>query len=281
MSNYYCTMAGLPELRLSDTEPGYSIKALRQELQAEMGRRDAKLLHFLYLGHDCRNLVALLRNADAELEENGNYSREELTELIAQADEVDLGQSSYPQFMLQFVRDYAQSHDQQGWLAEDEILVRYYDYCTRHCADGLMRRWYRLNLDVTNLMTALIARRQGWRVADYVKGEGEVANAIRTSDAADFGLSGLYDFVPEVMKIVDEEDPVRKERMLDELKWAWLETETFADTFSVEAVFAYLCRLEIQERWSHLDPEQGRETFEHIINDLRAEAEVPAEFVRK
>lgn len=280
MSNYYCIMAGLPELKLSDTQPGYSIEALRQELQAEIGNRDAALLRFLFLQHDCRNLVALLRNEGAELEPNGNYSREELMELIAQADEVELGRSQYPQFMLQFVRDYAWCHERQGWYAEDELLLRYYQYCTQHCADGLMRRWYQLNLDVTNLMTAMIARRQGWTVADYVKGEGEVADMIRTSDQRDFALSGLYDFVPQVMKIVDEDDPVRKERMLDALKWEWLETETFADAFSVEAVFAYLCQLEIQERWSHLDPVQGRETFEQIINDLRGEAKVPSEFLR-
>lgn len=281
MGNYYCIMAGLPELKLSDTQPGYSITELRQELQAEMGRRDATLLRFLFLQHDCRNVVRLLRNPEAELEENGNYGRSELLELIAQADEVEVGQSRYPQFMLQFVRDYAQNHELKGWYAEDEILLSYYLYCTEHCKDGLMRRWYQLNLDVTNLMTAMIARRQGWRVADYVKGEGEMTDMLRTSDARDFGLSGLYDFVPEVMKIVDEEDPVRKERMLDALKWEWLETETFADTFSVEAVFAYLCRLEIQERWSHLDPEEGKETFEQIIHDLRGEAEVPSEFIIK
>jgi hypothetical protein len=83
------------------------------------------------------------------------------------------------------------------------------------------------------------------------------------------------------MKIADEEDPVKKERLLDALKWQWLEVETFADAFSVEAVFAYLCKLEILERWSHLDPEQGRETFEQIIRDLRSEAEVPNEFIIK
>ncbi|MBQ7571997.1 MAG: DUF2764 family protein [Bacteroidaceae bacterium] len=281
MANYYCIMAGLPELKLSDTEPGYSIAALRQELQAELGRRDERLLQFLFLQHDCRNLVALLRNPEAGLEENGNLDRDGLLELIAKADEVEVGQTAYPGFMLQFVRDYAQNHDREGWYAEDEMLLRYYEHCTRNCKDGLMRRWYRMNLDVTNLMTAMIARRQGWNVRDYVKGEGEVADMLRTSEQRDFGLSGLYDFVPQVMKIVDEDDPVRKERMLDALKWEWLATETFADTFSVEAVFAYLCQLEIQERWSHLDVEQGRETFEQIISDLRSEAEVPSEFIRK
>ncbi|MDE5787144.1 MAG: DUF2764 domain-containing protein, partial [Bacteroidaceae bacterium] len=55
----------------------------------------------------------------------------------------------------------------------------------------------------------------------------------------------------------------------------------FQNPFSIEAIFAYLCRLEIQERWARLDVEQGKETFQKIINDLRGEAQVPEEFIRK
>ena len=280
MSNYYCLMAGLPDIHLSDTKPGYSIAELREALQAEIGKCDERLLHFLFLRHDCQNVVRLLKDSEAELEPNGNYTREQLQELIELAAEVDLGKTDYPQFLIDFVREYGEQAGQEGWYAEDEVLMQYYCYCTQRCGNALMRRWYQLNYDVTNFMTAMIARKQGWKVADFVKGEGEVQEMIRTNDAKDFSLSALYDFVPEVMKIVDEDDPVRKEQMLDALKWNWLETETFGDTFSVEALFAYLCKLEIQERWSHLDVEQGKETFERIIKDLRSEAEVPAEFLR-
>lgn len=281
MSNYYCIMAGLPELQLSDTKPGYSIAQLREDLQAEIGRHDEWLLQFLFLRHDCQNLVSLLRNPEAELETTGFYTAEQLSELVEDARGIDLGTSAYPQFLRQFVTDYDQNANREGYYPEDEVLRAYYDYCTKHCSDGLMRRWYQLNYDVTNIMTAMIARRQGWKVGDYVKGDGEVQEMIRTNDAKDFNLGSLLPYLPEIMKIVDEEDPVRKERMLDAFKWMWLEEQTFADTFSIEAVFAYLCKLEIQERWARLDVEQGKETFEQIINDLRSEAEVPEEFIRK
>ena len=288
MANYYCLMAGVPELHLTDTKPGYSITELREALQTEIGKRDERLLHFLFLRHDCQNLVHLLNDLkdskdskDLKDSIEGNYSRDELVQLIEEAQGVDLGISCFPKFMLQFVREYTEKHGTEGYYAEDEILLHYYQYCTEHCPNKLMRRWYQLNFDVTNIMTALIARKQGWRVSDFVKGDGEVQEMISKNDSRDFNLSGLYDFVPQVMKIVDEDDPVRKEQMLDALKWEWLETETFGDTFSIEAVFAYLCRLEIQERWSHLDVEQGRETFERIISDLRSEAQVPEEFILK
>jgi len=46
----------------------------------------------------------------------------------------------------------------------------------------------------------------------------------------------------------------------------------------MEAVFAYLCKLEMQQRWAKLDPEKGKETFRRIIDNLRSEARVPEEF---
>lgn len=283
MANYYCIMAGLPDLKLSDTKPGYSISELREQLRPEMGSKDKSLLHFLFLQHDCRNLVKLLRYPDTteKMEDNGNYDHEQLKELLAEANEIDLGTSRYPQFMVQFAREYGENKDKAGYYAEDEILLLYYRHCTENCPNALMREWYQLNFDVTNIMTAMIARRQGWRVTDYVKGEGEVQEMIRTNDTHDFNLGQVYGYIAEIMKMVDEEDPVRKERMLDAFKWAWLDERTFQNPFSVEAVFAYLCKLEIQERWARLDVEQGKETFQKIINDLRGEAQVPEEFIRK
>ena len=290
MANYYCIMAGLPELQLSDTKPGYSIAQLREELQAEIGRYDERLLQLLFFRHDCQNLVDLLRTVKDvndlkdfkdTIDQEGNYTCEQLAELVEDARGIDLGTSVYPQFMRQFVADYDQNASREDYYPEDEVLLAYYDYCTKHCSDSLMRRWYQLNYDVTNIMTAMIARRQGWKVSDYVKGDGEVQEMIRTNDAKDFNLGSLLPYIPEIMKIVDEEDPVKKEKMLDAFKWMWLDEQTFADTFSIEAVFAYLCKLEIQERWAQLDVEQGKETFEKIINELRSEAQVPEEFIRK
>ena len=52
----------------------------------------------------------------------------------------------------------------------------------------------------------------------------------------------------------------------------------FFNIFSIEAVFAYLCKLDMLARWDKLDVETGKETFRQIIENLRGEARVPEEF---
>ena len=83
------------------------------------------------------------------------------------------------------------------------------------------------------------------------------------------------------MKIVATEDPVAKEKAIDAFKWMWLDDATFFDPFSIEAVFAYLVKLDMLERWAILDVEEGKKTFRSIIENLRKSAQVPEEFKRK
>ena len=278
MANYYCMIAGLPDIDLQDTKPGVGIEDMREQCEEVLSEQDKKLLFYFFLHFDCVNLVKLLKDPEAEITQMGNFSLEQLRDLITSAREINFNVHRYPAFMSIFARKYAFNKDKAGYFPEDEMAFQFLDYAIRTCPNRMMRRWYKLNLDITNILTAMLARSQGWSVGDFIKGEGEVQEMIRENKTKDFNLGLEFDYVPQLMKIVDEEDPVRKEKMIDAFKWVWLDDRTFFEPFSMEAVFAYLCKLQMLERWAKLDVEQGKETFRKIIDDLRGEAKVPEEF---
>ena len=271
-------IAGLPEIDLQDTKPGMSIEDMREQCEEQLTQQDKKLLFYFFLHFDCVNLVKLLKNPEASIDQWGNFSLDQLRDLITSATELNFNVHRYPSFMSIFAREYAFNRDKAGYFPEDEMAYQFLDYAIRTCPNRMMRRWYKLNLDITNILTAMLARRQGWSVGDFIKGDGEVQEMIRENKTKDFNLSHELDYIPQLMKIVDEEDPVRKEKMIDAFKWIWLDERTFFEPFDMTAVFAYLCKLEMQQRWAKLDVEQGKETFQKIIHDLRSEAEVPEEF---
>lgn len=279
MANYYCMIAGLPDIDLQDTKPGVGIEDMREQCEEVLSEQDKKLLFYFFLHFDCVNLVKLLKDPEAEITQMGNFSLEQLRDLITSAREINFNVHRYPAFMSIFAREYAFNKDKAGYFPEDEMAFQFLDYAIRTCPNRMMRRWYKLNLDITNILTAMLARSQGWSVGDFIKGEGEVQEMIRENKTKDFNLGLEFDYIPQLMKIVDEEDPVRKEKMIDAFKWVWLDERTFFEPFSMEAVFAYLCKLQMLERWAKLDVEQGKETFRRIIDDLRSEAQVPAEFL--
>ena len=278
MANYYCMIAGLPDIDLKDTKPGLSLEEMREQCEEQLTFQDKKLLFYFFLRFDCVNLVKLLKNPEAEIDQWGNFSLEQFRDLITSATELNFNVHRYPAFMSIFAREYAFNKDKAGYFPEDEMAYQFLDYAIKTCPNRMMRRWYKLNLDITNILTAMLARSQGWSVGDFIKGEGEVQEMIRENKTKDFNLGLEFDYIPQLMKIVDEKDPVRKEKMIDAFKWIWLDERTFFEPFDMAAVFAYLCKLEMQERWAKLDVEQGKETFQKIIDDLRSEAQVPEEF---
>lgn len=278
MANYYCMIAGLPDIDLKDAKPGLSIEEMREQCEEVLTPGDRKLLFYFFLHFDCVNLVKLLKNPEADIDQWGNFSLEQLRDLITSATELNFNVHRYPAFMSIFAREYAFNKDKAGYFPEDEMAYQFLDYAIKTCPNRMMRRWYKLNLDITNILTAMLARSQGWSVGDFIKGEGEVQEMIRENKTKDFNLGLEFDYIPQLMKIVDEKDPVRKEKMIDAFKWIWLDERTFFEPFDMAAVFAYLCKLEMQERWAKLDVEQGKETFQKIIDDLRSEAQVPEEF---
>ena len=278
MANYYCMIAGLPDIDLQDAKPGLSLEDMREQCEEVLTLKDKKLLFYFFLHFDCINLVKLLKNPEASIDQWGNFSLEQLRDLITSATELNFNVHRYPAFMSIFAREYAFNKDKAGYFPEDEMMFQFLDYAIKTCPNRMMRRWFKLNLDITNILTAMLARSQGWSVGDFIKGEGEVQEMIRENKTKDFNLSHELDYIPQLMKIVDEADPVRKEKMIDAFKWIWLDERTFFEPFSMEAVFAYLCKLQMQERWAKLDIEQGKETFRKIIDDLRGEAKVPEEF---
>lgn len=277
MSSYYCLMAGVPDIALEDARGAQPVLAFKEELAEQLTEADKKLMYYLYLRYDCQNLVKLLKNPNAEINPVGNYTREQYEDLINSAREMNFNVHRFPQFLSIFAREYQYNKDKVGYFPEDVILLEYYKYSLK-CPNSMLRKWFEMNLNVTNILTALIAKKYGWNVGDYIQGNNDVCEMIRNNNARDFGLSFELDYVADLMKIVDCDDPVEKEKRIDAFKWMWLDEQTFMDVFSIEAVFAYTCKLEMLERWEKLDLETGRETFRQIIENLRGEAKVPEEF---
>ena len=276
MANYYCLMAGLPDITI-DSGMSVAFPDIREEMELALNESDKRLIFYFFLENDCKNLVKLLKNPDAEINPNCNYTMEQYRDMITSAREMNFNVHRYPSFMSEFARNYNYNKDTKGWYAEDAMQLAFLQYAVM-CPNKMISKWYQLNLDINNVLTAMIARKEGWNVADFIQGDNEVTDMILHNNTKDFDLSLQYDYVKDLMQIVDCVDPVMKEKKIDAFKWAWLDEQTFFEVFSIEAVFAYLCKMEMLDRWEKLDADKGKETFRQIIENLRSEARVPDEF---
>ena len=279
MTNYYCLVTGLPELSLEDGKLSYTVANFKTEIYPLLSKTDKKLVDLYYLKFDNRNLLSLLKDREAVVDASlGNYSADELLGLIASfLKEKKVSDKKFPTYFYEFTELYLNTPDEERVGFEDKLYGFYYDYAIK-CGNKFVSTWFELNLNVNNILAALTARKYKMEISKVPVGNNLIADALRTSNARDFGLADELEYFDQLVRINDTVDLVEREKKIDMLKWFWLEENTFFNYFSIEKIFVFLMKLEMIERWVSLDKEKGNELFRKLIDQLKNEVQIPQEF---
>ena len=69
-------------------------------------------------------------------------------------------------------------------------------------------------------------------------------------------------------EVIANEDPLRRERMLDLHRWHTIEELTGPASFDMDAVLAFALKLRMVERWAAMTEEAGRTNLEECLEAL-------------
>jgi len=277
MSTYYCLVAGLPDISLDDGKLSYSVSDFKAELYPDLSAQDRKLIDLFYLKFDNTAILKLLKNKDTVIEDKGNFSAEELLQLIEAVREGDTPDKKYPSYLVNFVSQYLQLSQDELYRAYDLLAALYYSYGMSF-NNAFIASWFEFNLNLNNILAALAARKYKLEVSSVIVGATSICEQLRTSNARDFGLNETLKYFEALQRIADIEELVEREKKVNMLKWKWLEDESFFHYFTIERIFVFLMQLEMIERWISLDKEKGNELFRKMIQDLKNEVQIPEEF---
>lgn len=277
MSTYYCLVAGLPDISLDDGKLSYSVSDFKAELYPDLSAQNRKLIDLFYLKFDNMAILKLLKNKDTVIEDKGNFSAEELLQLIEAVREGDTPDKKYPSYLVNFVSQYLQLSQDELYRADDLLAALYYSY-GMSSNNAFIASWFEFNLNLNNILAALAARKYKMEVSSVIVGATSICEQLRTSNARDFGLNETLEYFEALQRIADIEELVEREKKVDMLKWKWLEDESFFHYFTIERIFVFLMQLEMIERWISLDKEKGNELFRKMIQDLKNEVQIPEEF---
>lgn len=274
MGNYYCQVAGLPDISFDGSKLQYSTNRFKDELYPALTSEDASFVDLLFLSRDNANLLELLRKGeDAVIADAGCFTADELKEIISSAKNGDVQPGNVPAYLYGFLEYYFGNEGQERILWDDVLASRYYEYASSS-ANSFVSSWFEFNRNVNNILVAMAARKYKMSVADAVVGDGEVAEALRTSGARDFGLTGTLDYLETVQRISEESNLLERERKLDELRWKWLDDNSVFNYFTIERLFVFLVKVGIVERWSALDADKGMQRYNTMINNLKGGADL-------
>jgi hypothetical protein len=289
MSKYYCLVAGLPNISLDDSKVPFTISEFRAELEGILTSSDKKLIDLFFLKFDNKNLIEQLLHPDYDPDERGSITYDEFMALFKalKKGKKPPKNEKIPSYFAEFFKLYIKEEgtdEEDGIDREDEeddenaiphpiswedrLSGLYYAYAMK-CKNDFFAQWYELNLNINNILTAITAKKYGLNKTDYIVGDNAIAQLLRTSNAKDFDIGDSLEYLPDLQRIAEEADLYVREKKIDQLKWEWLENNTFFTPFDIESVFAYLLKVEMIERWMLLDKAKGEKTFRELIGAMK------------
>lgn len=282
MGNYYYLVAGLPELQLDGQKLKHSLAEIKEELNKSLSKNDLTLINYFFLQFDNKNLLNLLADNEADIDNLGTISKDDLLEYISSIKkEESCNNKTIPGYLKHFISAYfSEISVYQSLSWEDQLITLYYEFAVR-CKNEFISSWFKFNLTLTNVIIATNCIKYGLDRNESVIGNDEISIAIRTSNAKDFGVSTILPEIDEMVRISEETDLIEKERKIELIKWNWLEEKGFFHYFDTEYLFVYLLKIEMLERWLKLEKETGKTIFREMIGQLQSSFEFPNEFTLK
>lgn len=276
--NYYCLIAGLPDIILDDKKQHFSSIELRDYLKNELHPSDFKLVRLFYLPYDNENILNLFFGEEFEWDDRGNYPLKVVEQYTDKKLLEELDFSVFPDYISDFIKYFHEAEEEitraegikrltGGWY---KVLFASGNEFVRQVAD------YKQTMG--NIMLALNGRKYDISYEDSLIGEGEIITALKKSRARDFGLSNEIKDMENIIQIFEIENILDREMKLDTQFWKFLDDITFFNYFSIEKVLAFMLKLFITERWFELDKERGQQIFNQFLEELKSNFEFPEEF---
>ena len=182
-------------------------------------------------------LIASLPDITPEWKDTGEMSGDAFVDWLRE------GCSDSDRKLIDFLRE--------GFAAEN-LNKDFYLRALSH-RDRFLREYFRFDLNVRNAKVEYLNR--------------ELGRAAGT----DIFLTDENGFEEEARlgAVLGSGDILSREKGIDDLMWAKIESLTTFDYFDIDAILGFIAKLNIAMRWNRLDPETGREMFSRIVKEVR------------
>lgn len=270
--NYYCYIAGMPDLQIDNPKSVPTLQNIIDDVTPLLSYWDLRAFTLLRNRYDNDNLLLFLKDKDADLNPLGTLSSKDWQEIIAIIDESNELNPAKDKRILPYVLEFYTHYKKEEStivFPQEYLSSLYYEYGIK-CNNSFISNWFTFNLNVNNILTALTCKKYNWEIKSALVGNNNVVDTIKTNqNAKDFNLKTEVDYIDKIINISDTTNLLDKERKIDLLKWEWLENNSFYKDFSVEKIFAFWLKAELMHRWDNLSQEHGSEIFRSMINDLK------------
>ncbi len=266
--NYYCLVAGFPDLKPDDKKSPITWQELRDEVEESLTEADQQLVGLFYLPYDHANITSRLFQTGAAFDPRGRYSESEIDAIVDRNAVLNDDCPAREVYIASALADYYAAEHMS--LSDFTALLQNGWFDTIMASNNAFAKTYaEFDNTLRNVFIALQGRKYSLDVANAIVGQTDAAQAVRTSRAHDFGLKGDVDYIDQVLQAFEIKDLAEREMRIDAMRWNFIDENSFFDYFGVEKVIGMVLKLGMVERWAALDEERGKARFAAIIAEIK------------
>ena len=269
--NYYCLIAGLPEISPDDKKLTLSVQELRTYLNDYLTKKEIDTINLFFYPNDNAQILRLLQKQEADPNLQTVFTASQLEDEIQD-----------PIFVPSYIKEYLldlqnTDRDATNRLPEVELSERYWEFMLSQ-KNKFVKKYAEFSLNVRNLITALNCRKYNIDIEKEVIVDSHFTTQLKTSRTKDFELSNDYPYVDKVLDLFEKDNTAEREYKIDMLYWEFLDEETEHKYFTFDNVMAFMLKLMILERWSKMTTEQGKTIFRELLDRFKNEFQFAKEF---
>ncbi len=273
--DYYCLVAGLPDLLFNESKPGFDSLDFYNELKHQVSDTDYELVKLLFLQSDNENLLNLIFEQDKPFNLQGNYTKYFLEKQIAQPIEIP----DYITHFLRFVKN--QETRELNLQTENRLHSLYFEYALT-TTNTFLSEWFKFELNTKNILTAFNCKQFNYSLETHLIPAGKkntVYQLLIHNHLKHEYFEEELPFAEQIFRVTESDaTPEEKEKNIDKIRWDYLDEQTFFHFFTIEKILSYIIKLGIIERWMKLDTETGKALLNKLIEELKLSYTFPEEF---
>ncbi len=243
-NQYEGIVSSLPNLSMESSDILPSLNLANQYADF-IAPEDLYLLRLVYMPTDHANLLNYLYQLQQDHLPNGNFTQTQITQIAT-------GKlTPYPYIDEFFINHWHHNGSSHAYVETETELNNYYYSFLLTCGNPFVEKWARFTLELHNYSLLQYKTHGLPDLSAQLVAKNEVAYLVGKyqANAEQESLIPLA----QVIEIWTHENPLVREKMLDTVKWQFLQTEQFFYYFTIEHIIAHALQRQIASRWAMLN----------------------------
>ncbi len=270
--SYYYLISSLPDLSIGMDTKQIDFEKTFDLIQRNLTPEDNELFQYLIYPNDISTLLSILFHEYHQLplfllKKVAVYSEEEVREYR-------FFKSNFPDFLNDFlVENEARFPTMTMQEMEEKLMANFYEEVA-NLNNPFITEYFHFLKKLKNLGAAFNYSAYKFLSAPLIKDSERLVGQIGPNSSPTATLTKDYPYVEEFVKVLSGGKPEKIENFIDRILWDFLEDNN-KSSFSREEVFTYTLKLQMIQRWSLLDFNEGSKRFKKLHKDIISNVQFP------